>query len=503
MSKFKLLLKGSALRTVESVVAIACGFLTLPLMLNGLGEEVYGVWVLAGSFTALMYIFDMGFASAVTRNVTQAISKSDHDQANKIINSSLYLYSFLALLITLFVIAFAFFYQPDISSIVSKEDLRTVIILMGLTIALEFPVKAFAGVATAHYRYDLLAGYRIALKLASTGTLVLLLFSGYKLVALATLHFTFGILGGLAYFVIAKCIYKEMRFGQNYFSLSSIKELFSYSSWAFLIDINQALKHRIDLFFIGGFISLTAVSVYYVSVRLVEYTMQLLYKGLNITLPVLAAHDANEDKEKFREDLLLFNRINCYFSVITFSMFMFFGKSILFYWMGKSFDFLTAYHILIILLLGRLSSLVTNGFTTGLYAKGQHKLLAFISILETISSTALLYIGLSIYEGGIVVVAYAIAVPLMIFRLFFLPYLSIKLMAVKNASGLIFSSYRPLLMMIVLIPIWYLLLEDAHLMSYKFLAATALSFCFLVAFLAVDLTRRETDLIKQLVSRKH
>src|SRR5690606_10410260 len=185
---------------------------------------------------------------------------------------------------------------------------------------------------------------------------------------------------------------------QSYFSLCSIKELFSYSSWAFLIDINQALKHRIDLFFIGGFISLTAVSVYYVSVRLVEYTMQLLYKGLNIALPVLAAHDANEDKEKFKDDLLLFNRINCYFSVITFCMFVFFGKSILFYWMGEDFDFETAYHILIILLLGRLSSLVTNGFTTGLYAKGKHKLLAFISILETISSTVMLYIGLSIYE---------------------------------------------------------------------------------------------------------
>src|SRR5690554_575152 len=102
-------------------------------MLNGLGEDVYGVWVLAGSFTALMYIFDMGFASAVTRNVTQAISKSDHDEANKIINSSLYLYSFLALLIILSITTFAFFYQPNISNIVSKEDLRTVIVLMGLT----------------------------------------------------------------------------------------------------------------------------------------------------------------------------------------------------------------------------------------------------------------------------------------------------------------------------------------------------------------------------------
>src|SRR5690606_40402910 len=38
--------------------------------------------------------------------------------------------------------------------------------------------------------------------------------------------------------------------------------------------------------------------------------------------------------------------------------------------------------------------------------------------LPILSSTVMLYIGLSIYEGGIVVVAYAIAIPLMTFRLF-------------------------------------------------------------------------------------
>src|SRR5690606_10339541 len=118
---------------------------------------------------------------------------------------------------------------------------------------------------------------------------------------------------------------KEMVFGKKFVSIASIKELFSYSSWSFLVDINQAIKRRIDLFFIGGFISLAAVSIYYVSVRLVDYAAELLYKMLNIALPVLTAHDASEDTEKFRNDLLLFNRINCYFSVFALAAFLFLG----------------------------------------------------------------------------------------------------------------------------------------------------------------------------------
>src|SRR5690606_23553999 len=100
-------------------------------------------------------------------------------------NSSLYLYSGLALLIIFTVIVFAVFYRPDISDVISESDLRTVIIIMGFTIAIEFPVKAFAGVATAHYRYDLLSTYRILFKVLSTAILILLLYLDYELVALA------------------------------------------------------------------------------------------------------------------------------------------------------------------------------------------------------------------------------------------------------------------------------------------------------------------------------
>lgn len=501
MSKFKLLLKGSALRTTESIVAILAGFITLPLMLHHLGDELYGFWVLASGFTGLMYIFDLGFASAVTRNVTHAISTHDNTKANQVINSSLVIYVGLSLLIVLVVGSASVFYEPDLTGVITEQDFSLVLFILGLSIALEFPVKAFSGVATAHYRFDLLSIYRIAIKIVSSGALIALLLMGYSVVAIAASGLIIGIVSNFLFFLLAKYIYRDMRLSRQYVDRQTSKELFSYSSWAFLIDLNQMLKQRIDLFFIGGFISLSAVSVYFIPVRLVEYSSQLLYKMLNIALPVLTDHSANEDKENFREDLIIFNRMNTYCAAIAISGFIVLGEPILFYWMGTNFDYLSAYHILIVLLIGRLSSLSANAFTTGLYAEGKLRLVAKISFMETCLATILLAIGLGLYRLGPVYAAYAVASPLILGRLLLLPRLSGTHMKIERLNRLLIVSFRPLL----LVPLVYLLdlaiNSNVPEINWRMAATSAAALIAGLTFIYIEVTARERALFRRLTPR--
>lgn len=501
MSKLRLLAKGSAFRTVEAIVAIVAGFITLPLLLHFLGEDLYGFWVLAGSFTGLMYIFDLGFAAAVTRNVTHAIATNDHTKANKVINSSLVIYTALCAVIILVAVLVAHFYRPDLTSVISEGEFQTVLILLGLTVAAEFPVKAFAGVATAHYRYDLLSIYRITLKVFSTVVIIVLLYLGYKVVAIAAVGLIFGIAGNLLFYLMARFIYSNMRLSRQYAETKTIKELFNYSSWAFLIDINQMAKQRIDLFFIGGFISLAAVSVYYVSVRLVEYSGQLLYKMLNIALPVLTGHTAREDKAKFRDDLILFNRMNCYCAAITIGGFILLGEPILYYWMGSEFDYQAAYHILIVLLFGRMSSLAANAFNTGLLATSQHKLIAKISFAETCTSALLLAVGLGIYKLGPLFAAFSISLPLIVGRLLLLPTLAGRKLAIERLRALLLTSFRPLL----LVPMAYLvdlsLNSDTPELTWNLAAAVLACAGIGLVFLIFDMSARERGLAKRVTPR--
>jgi O-antigen/teichoic acid export membrane protein len=494
MTKIRLLLKGSAFQTIEVVVAIIAGMVTLPMMLTHLGADTYGIWILVAGFSNLLYIFDFGFATSVTRGVAKSISEGDEHKTNAIINSALLIYTGLALMICATVIGIAVFYNPDISELITHRHFQMLILIVGFSIAFEFPFKAFSGLTTAHLRYDILASYRILIRLLNTAALILLVTNNYGLVAIAILQFATGATSSILFFLTAKGVYKELKISSRLIDATSTKELLHYSVWAFLIDINRILKERIDIFFIGGFISLSAVSIYYIPVRLVEYTLQLLYKALNLSLPILTASCAAENNAKFREDLLLFNRINSYFSVLTLLFFILFGQSILYYWMGSEFDYKTAYSILLILLAGRMSALSSSGFNNGLYARAQHKLIAYLNIGEAIATATLLAIVLAWLKLGPTAAASAVAIPLLISRMFLLPLIASRIMKVGNVFSLLMHSYRPAILLLAgIIALTAFPLGGALSINHIWLGTIYITLS--LTFLSLDLMPRERDLI--------
>jgi len=500
MTKFSLLLKGSALQLLESIVAIVAGLITLPLMLKYLGAEQYGVWVLVGGFTGLLYIFDLGFASSVTRNVASTIAVKDVNKTNGIINSALLIYAGLAIIIMAAVISAVIVANYKTINAVPSHELQLVILLVGLSIAIEFPFKAFAGLTTAYLRYDLVAIYKILTKLASTGVLFYLLLNGYGLMSIAVLQLFSGITSNILFLYMAKKVFKEMKVSTTLIDRNIVKELFNYSSWAFLIDINRLIKERVDLFFIGGFISLVAVSIYYVPLRLVEYSLQLLYKSLNLSLPILTGNSSLGDEVKFRENLILFNRINVYFAVLAFLFFLFLGETIIFYWMGAAFDVHSAYQILLVLLAGRLAALSSNGFNTALYAKAKHKVIAYINILETIFTSILLAWFLAYLGLGPTWAAVSIASPLILGRLLVLPYIALVMLKIENRKEVLIHSYRPFVLLFFGCSLYFLYPLGAE-MGISHLYRLAILFCIFLVFAFTDLSLRERGYLKLIFSR--
>lgn len=501
MSQFKLLLRGSALRTIEAIVAIVVGFITLPLMNSYLGTELYGLWVLIGSVAAMMYIFDMGFASAVTQKIAYSIGQKDHLSTNRVISTALVIYTFLAVVIAVVVFSAAFFYNPDLKGLVDPVEFRWVLILSGLAIAVEFPAKAFAGLAQAHFRHDLVAVYRIFFRIISTVALIALLYMGYKIFAIAIINLIFAILSTLAFTFVGRYVYREMSLSLALVNRKVFNDLFGYSAWAFIIDLNRALKSRIDLFFIGAYISLSAVTTYYVAIRLIDYSTELLHKMLSITLPTFTAHLAADNKNAFRDDLLLFNRINTYAYAFALIFFLVIGKSIIYYWLGGDFDYNTAYIILMIVAVGRISVVSVDGYITSLYAKNMHRIMVSSGIAETVLTAILLYIFLAKLGYGPLYAAIAISAPIIIFRFLFLPFLCLKPLQLPHYSQLVWLSYRPLILFLVCAAIdWLFGIDEVGLGYLKMVEILVIGFTCLI-FVVFESQHREKALAKKLLQK--
>ena len=502
MSTSKLMLKGSVLQTIEALVAIAIGFITLPLMQSSLGGELYGVWILIGGFTAMLYIFDFGFASSIIQSVSSSVALKDHKRTNTVINTALLIYTILSIIILLAVSIVAIFYRPnvDVSHVIARDELSWVIFIVGFSIAIEFPFKALAGLPQAYLRFDKGAIYKILAKVIGFIGTVILLHYGFKLVAIAIWALVMSVFSNILFLALAREVFKELKISSSYVDIKFMKPLFSYSAWSFLIDVNNLVKGRIDLFFIAGYVSLSAVSIYYVPVRLVEYALQLLFKALNLGLPILTANASQGDTEKFDENLLMFNRINVYFATLTFLFFLLFGKTIIYYWMGAEFNYQEAYQILLILMGGRLASLAANGYVTALYAKALHHRFAYNNIAETIFTSILLYLTLVVYNMGVLGAAISVALPVFCSRILLVPLLSLKIIGVKNAPRMFFLSYRPILLLALIVPLFFMF-SPSLTVGINHLILIIAPAILLAVFMCLDIRPNELQLIKTLAPK--
>ena len=286
MSLVKRLFRGSIAQTLHIVVTIGVGLFMLPFMVSQLGESMYGIWILIGGFTATLYLFDFGFATAVTRFMARYIQQEDTRKANQVINSSLIIYSGLAVVVMLASAVIAWVSPVWVENPDNVLLIRLLILIAGLQIALGFPFKAFAGIAAAYVRYDLTAWCRIVVKVLSTVCSVIALLHGYELLAISLVQLGASILTDIILISIAKYLHPAMRIRREFVDRETMRSLFNYSNWAFLIDITNLAKDKADIFLIGAYLGTSLLTTYYVAVRLVEYSLQFLTKATGMSTPV-------------------------------------------------------------------------------------------------------------------------------------------------------------------------------------------------------------------------
>ncbi|WP_074454383.1 lipopolysaccharide biosynthesis protein [Marinobacter sp. X15-166B] len=253
MTLLKRLIRGSAFRTLNTIVSIAIGFFMLPFLLNHLGEDIYGIWVLVGSITASFYLFDLGFASAVTRFIAAALTRKDKIEAQQVCSTAFILYCGLGVLIIVATCALALL-TPNVTSNSENDRLiQLLIIITGLRIAIGFPFKSFAGIISYHIRFDLMAATRLFFVLASTIATVIAILTGKGIIAVAIIGLVSSFVSDIVFRVISSHMEPQVKIKLSSFSRSQLKALYSFSAWAFLIDISRLLQERAPVWSIGIF----------------------------------------------------------------------------------------------------------------------------------------------------------------------------------------------------------------------------------------------------------
>ena len=417
-------------------ISAVTAFFMMPFMVSHLGERWYGIWILVAGLVANTYLLDLGMATAVTRYVAKHLAANDDRGANEVINTCLAIYSVLACIIFAAATVIGIFAEIFVKDVSDLFVIRATIIILGLQYATEFPFKAFAGIISSYVRYDLLMLSRLLNLALSTGLFVYFIGRGYGILTLALIVFGADQISNLLYYRIAKHLFRDLTISFSFVRRGLVRELFTYSTWSFLIQIANQFRFRIDSLVIGWLISASAVTHYAVGIRLVEYFVDFVYKATNMMTPVFTRHFFQQDFDEIRRKYLLLTRINAILALFGGGMIIILGRSFIVRWMGPSFE--QSYPVLVILMCAMIVEVTGNYADNILYAISKHKYLAVVNAVEAVLNLA---ISITLARPlGIAGVALGTALPLLFFRLFIIPVVVGRLIGLS-----VWRFYRALL----------------------------------------------------------
>ena len=399
------------------------GFFLSPYVVHHLGNVAYGVWVLVISLSSYMNLLDVGMRGAVTRFVSKGFTQGNHEEANQAISGALWIRYWISGVILLGSVVLASVFNRTFPV---PDDLHRVaqaaILFTGVTVALNLSCGVFGGVLAALHRFDLLSIVNVLTSVMRAAGYVLLLRAGYGILALALWDVINALTTNALQVVFAFRTYPQMKvfFGRP--SRETIRKLWGYSLYSFLINVAIQLVYYTDNLVVGAFTTAAAVTLYAVGGFLINYARQIVASMTTTFGPLASTYEASGQGDKLRRLLIQGTRAALIISLPIELALFFRGHTFIGLWMGHEYagPSGTVLQILLISMIVGSANTTSGGIVYGIE---KHKVIAFWAIAE-----GAINLGLSIFlvrRIGIYGVAWGTTIPsLLIELLLWPPYIS-------------------------------------------------------------------------------
>ena len=410
------------------VVMAASNLLLTPLMIHHLGAVDYGVWVLAGSVLDYYGLLDLGMRSAMFRYVALYRGGDQREEVDRTFSSALFLVVATALLICILSVSVAFV-VPHYMALkdVSPSTFGTLLLLLGISIAIMFPTRMFATYISAHQRWDLYNAAGIVAIITRAIAIVAVLELGYGILSLAIVTVVVSVLSIGQHVIFLRIADPLVCVKARLISGKRIRDLFSFSMRSLLISVGDYLRFYSDSAVIAAVLNVGLVTPFNVATRLIECFKSVVIAAGGPVLGTMTEFDGGNQKKELRELLLRSTRLMGLLSILGAGLLLVDGRALLRIWVGQ--DLVSAYSVVAVLAIGYMINLILHPTLLIVIAKGVHGALGWWSIAEGIAN-----IGLSIVWGrshGLLGVALGTVVPMLVIKLIIQPWYALRASEMK------------------------------------------------------------------------
>ena len=254
-------------------LSIAIGLVFVPLTIDYIDAERYGIWLTLSSIIIWFNFFDLGLGNGLRNKLVEAISKNNIDEERRLISTTYISLSIIAAAIIVIYLCLMPFLEWDkllnVSS-VYRQELKDLALITVIMFSLQFVLQLINSINSAHQKVFLtslvfLTGsifsllFILILRSAIPGNILLVgtaMFAGNLLaLILFTVHF----------FAFTR---PDLLPGIKYFSKNTSKGLLNLGGKFFIIQISAIVQYQTTNVLISRYFSSIQVTEYNIAYKL-------------------------------------------------------------------------------------------------------------------------------------------------------------------------------------------------------------------------------------------
>jgi O-antigen/teichoic acid export membrane protein len=266
---------GTILTAVSSGWSVIITLFLTPFLINNLGKELYGIWVLVTSFTVasgFLSLLDLGIQSSIVKFVAEYHAKQDQERLAQVISAGLYFFLGIGVIGAIGVAVFAWLFFTKIFSFPPSLAIvgQSLLFILAVQTILEFPSLIFLAVLVGLQQFVFIRILNILQMSLYAVLSVLMIISGYGVVSLGIAMLVVSVVKLLLAMIVVRRILPNLSFVLR-FDKILLFSVVRFSGGMFLVRILAVIYNQMDKIIIGVMLTSTLLTDYDIA-----YKIQLL-----------------------------------------------------------------------------------------------------------------------------------------------------------------------------------------------------------------------------------
>lgn len=372
-----------------------------PIMLELLGQAEYGVYGLAQSVTSYLSLLNLGLGSAIVRYLAKYRAEGDTEGVRRVFGLFLVLYSCAGLLIcivggVLALFADQFFAQGLTAAEISQ--VRILVLIMTLGMAVSLPLSTFTSVIAAYERFVYAKVIAVVMTVVVPMGNLVILYLNQGAIGLTLVSLVGQMVTGVLWW--RYCI-KKLNITPTFrnMPIHLLKELTVFCLFVILSTIADLLYWSTDKVLIGATLGSVAVAIYNVGGVFTAIMQNFAQAISQVFTPKIAimATKKNQSMDEISDIMIRVGRVQFFIVSFILSGYVVFGQCFIRIWAGE--EYAEAYYVALLTMIPLSVPLIQSIALATITAQNKHRFRAVIytviAVLNVISTWLIIpYLGI-------------------------------------------------------------------------------------------------------------